>query len=741
LNKLNHINMKKIVLLSIIIPGILNLYGQTQVTLTFTGIDSVSHNPVILDSVYIQNLTEDCDTLVYGPEPVLSLIAGSPVGIEETDPKSHEAFNLEQNYPNPFEGSTVVDIYRDYRGPLDMSLYNVSGIKLAEYHNEFEKGYHSFVIHSSGNKVLILSASDDKNQQSVKIICNGQDNEASTIIYLGQNQHFEKSMSATSDSTGFIFYLGNQMMYTAYASGYFERTITDNPNTDSTYYFNMSMLTIPVVTTTTVTDITETTATSGGDVTSDGGANITGRGVCWSTSPFPTLTDSHTIDDSGTGIFSSDLNGLTPDTLYYVRAYATNSVGTAYGNELTFTTLALSLPTVTTAAVTDLAQTTATSGGNVPYDGGVTVSAKGVCWSTSPNPTTADNYTVDGIGTGQFVSYLTGLIPETQYYIRAYATNSVGTAYGNELTFTTLTATAPIVITAAVTNITQTTATSGGTVTSDGGDTVTARGVCWSISSNPTTDDSHTTDGSGTGTFVSNLSGLTLNTLYFIRAYAINNVGTSYGNEENFTTLAGFVCGDSFTINHVAGDVAPVTKTATYGTVTNIPGATSKCWITSNLGSDHQATAVNDATEASAGWYWQFNHMQGYKHTGTVRTPNTTWIYPIVENVNWQVANDPCTLELGSGWRIPTNIEWTNVDASGGWTNWNGPWNSALKMHAAGDLFEDDGSLYGRGSIGTYWSSTQYNAEQGYFLYFNNVTCNASFNYRAFGYPLRCLKD
>ena len=118
-------------------------------------------------------------------------------------------------------------------------------------------------------------------------------------------------------------------------------------------------------------------------------------------------------------------------------------------------------------------------------------------------------------------------------------------------------------------------------------------------------------------------------------------------------------------INHVAsGGVAPVDKTVTYGTVTNIPGETSKCWITSNLGADHQATAVNDATEASAGWYWQFNRMQGYKHDGTTRTPNTTWITSINENLDWQAANDPCALELGNGWRIPTYTEWTNVDAS-----------------------------------------------------------------------------
>ncbi len=134
----------------------------------------------------------------------------------------------------------------------------------------------------------------------------------------------------------------------------------------------------------------------------------------------------------------------------------------------------------------------------------------------------------------------------------------------------------------------------------------------------------------------------------------------------------------------MAGAVAPVAKSVTYGTVTNIPGEPSKCWITSNLGASQQATAVNDATEASAGWYWQFNRKQGYKHDGTTRTPNTTWIGSISETSDWVTANDPCTIELGSGWRIPTSTEWTNVDASGGWTDRNGPWTSGLKLHPAG---------------------------------------------------------
>jgi len=200
-------------------------------------------------------------------------------------------------------------------------------------------------------------------------------------------------------------------------------------------------------------------------------------------------------------------------------------------------------------------------------------------------------------------------------------------------------------------------------------------------------------------------------------------------------------CPSSFIVNHVAGSVAPVTKTVTYGTVTNIPGTPTKCWITSNLGADHQADSVDDPTEASAGWYWQFNRQQGYKHDGVTRTPNTTWITPISEHADWNISNDPCKLELGSGWRIPTFTEWNIVDLLGGWSDWNGPWNSELKLHAAGQLRNPDGVLVVRGSFGYYWSITQQDQDQGRNLVFYSSICGIGSNLKATANPLRCIKD
>jgi hypothetical protein len=158
--------------------------------------------------------------------------------------------------------------------------------------------------------------------------------------------------------------------------------------------------------------------------------------VCWSTAATPTTADSVTTNGSGTGSFTGSLTGLSPNTTYYVRAYATNTAGTAYGSKVIFSTSG-GLPSVSTTAVTGITGATADSGGKVTDDGGDSVTARGVCWSTSTRPTTGDNHTVDGKGSGRFISYLTGLTPDTTYNYRAYATNTFGTAYGREKTFTT----------------------------------------------------------------------------------------------------------------------------------------------------------------------------------------------------------------------------------------------------------------------------------------------------------------
>lgn len=178
----------------------------------------------------------------------------------------------------------------------------------------------------------------------------------------------------------------------------------------------------------------------GGNVTVTGGADITKRGVCFGTDHNPTTASSTTADDAtnkGTGQYTSSLTGLKGNTTYYVRAYAVNSAGTAYGPEVSFKTN-VDLSVVTTAVVNGITKTEAYSGGEVTYDGGGTVTAKGLVWSTNADPTTSDNVIDGGTGTGAFISHLTGLTSNTVYHVRAFATNSAGTAYGADVQFSTL---------------------------------------------------------------------------------------------------------------------------------------------------------------------------------------------------------------------------------------------------------------------------------------------------------------
>ena len=245
-------------------------------------------------------------------------------------------------------------------------------------------------------------------------------------IFRSATQHDEIAIA----SWGREFY--NEYAYVARTAiyrttGNAVRCVLDKCDTDPAY--------LPTVSAVKFTDTVGTTVSMAGSVVSDGGAAVTERGICWGTSSQPTTSSAHTAD-SGTGLGDFTVTGtLTPGETYYVRAYATNSEGTAYGAEMTF--VMPSLPTVTTTAATDITAHTATTGGEVTADGGSAVTARGVCWSTSNNPTIENDSTLNGNGTGSFVASIKNLDPDNTYYVRAYATNAVGTGYGDEVTVVT----------------------------------------------------------------------------------------------------------------------------------------------------------------------------------------------------------------------------------------------------------------------------------------------------------------
>jgi uncharacterized protein (TIGR02145 family) len=667
-----------------------------------------------------------------------------------------------------------------------------------------------------------------------------------------------------------------------------------------------SSVSLPMVTTNTASNTIFTSATCGGNVTSDGGATVTARGVCWSTSQNPTIIDSHTIDGTGMGSFTSSLTGLTPNITYYVRAYATNSVGTVYGSQVSFTIISTDgQPCMGAATVTDydnntyntlqigsqcwmkenLRTTHYSDGTSIPLASfGTSVTTAYRCYpnnsssnvstygylynwkaamgsssSSSANPSFVqgicptgwhvpsdaewtqltdyvssqnqywcdDSYTNDiakalastigwnsstntcAVGNNPNTNNATGFsaLPAGRYsggygefgsrsYIWSATEYGGDNAYGCILYYdnsdvsnyyfqksyahsvrcvrdTTFgggetTAFLPTVTTAEVSNITQTSATCGGNVTSDGGATVTARGVCWSTSQNPTVSDSHTTNGSGTFSFTSNITGLTSITTYYVRAYATNSVGTAYGSQVSFTTTGQ---------PQPCPDVATVTDydNNTYNTVQ----IGDQCWMKENLRTTHYSNGTSIALGSSTSTSTAYRY---YPNNNSSNVDTYGYLY------NWKAVMGSSTTSSANpsgvrgicpiGWHVPSDSEWTQLTnyvgsqpqyqcnnsseniASALASTWG--WMSSTETCAVGNTNTNNNATgfsappAGRryyngytsfGYLANFWSateSTEYSAWNAYsrLLYYNdaNITStNTSEKY--YGFSVRCVKD
>ncbi len=358
---------------------------------------------------------------------------------------------------------------------------------------------------------------------------------------------------------------------------------------------------------------------SGGIISDDGGLPLLERGICWSLTPEPTIDDFVDAQGTETGRFHALMNGLVSGTQYFVRAYAKNALGTSYGNEFSFTTNTLSLASITTSAVGNILYTTATCGGNVTSDNGSPVTSRGICWSTSVSPTTLSSKYSEAGGIGSFTANITGLSTSTTYYVRAFAVNGAGTVYGNENSFTTPARTAPVLATRPVTGISSNIASSGGNITSDGGSAITAKGVCWSVNHNPDVNGSKTTDGTGSASFSSNMTGLSPLSLYYVRAYATNVVGTTYGEELSFTsTDLVFPPSSSAPIVATASSTLINSSTASTGGYVSTDGGSpilsrGVCWSTAA-----NPTLVNNHTSDGNGLGYYNSTVTGLTGCNTV---------------------------------------------------------------------------------------------------------------------------
>lgn len=340
-----------------------------------------------------------------------------------------------------------------------------------------------------------------------------------------------------SDST-FVCSLSDLTDGKTYSVYAFAKNAQGTAYSEKVITFTTIAIVPPTVVTSDVTAISYTSAVCGGDISSDGNAEVTERGICYATTVQPTTQDSVILCGSGTGAFSTVLPNLQDGVTYYVRAYATNSKETAYGEQKTFTTTSYYAPTVSTNSPQNISFTTTTCGGKVLTDGALSITDKGICYGTSPSPTVNSQKTSCGTGLGDFTCTLSNLRDSTVYYARAYAVNAKGIAYGEQVSWRTKGYALPTLSTIAASNITFSSATCGGSITSDGNAEITFRGVCYSTKSKPTISNSKVTSGSGTGTFTCNLTNLSDGTTYYARAYATNKKGTAYGAQISWTTKA-----------------------------------------------------------------------------------------------------------------------------------------------------------------------------------------------------------
>jgi hypothetical protein len=330
------------------------------------------------------------------------------------------------------------------------------------------------------------------------------------------------------------------------------------------------------------------------------------------------------------------MTGLSIATNYYVRAFATNSVGTVYGSEVSFSTP--SLPTLTASAITignNSTGVSATLTSELTSDGGATTT-RGFVYGIGSYTITS---TSTGTSVGTYSATITGLTAGSTYQVKTFATNSAGTVYATLPTSFTTPNYATLDATYSATNITGTTAESGGNITADGGATVTVRGLVWGTSSGSVT--YSVTISSGTGTFTGTLTGLSGGNTYFVRSFATNSVGTRYGAESSFSTV-----------------------------IPTVTSAGGRIWMDRNLGATNVATSATDASSYGGLYQWgrgtDGHQLRNASILGNISNTDTPGNNKFIKGADWRSpkndnlwqgitgTNNPCP----SGFRLPTKAEW-----------------------------------------------------------------------------------
>ncbi|MBW6497766.1 MAG: hypothetical protein K0B09_05225 [Bacteroidales bacterium] len=310
--------------------------------------------------------------------------------------------------------------------------------------------------------------------------------------------------------------------------------------------------------------------------------------------------------------------------------------------------------------------------------------------------------------------------------------------------------TVPVILTTDVTSITQITAISGGNISADGGATITARGVCWNTAENPTINDNKTTDGQGSGEFSSNMTGLTPNTTYYVRAYATNSAGTGYGEAISITTQS--ISFGSFTDPRDEADY----QTVTIG---------NQVWMAENLRYLPSVVGPEIGSQTSPQYYvygYDGTDVNAAKATANYTTYGVLYNWPAAMAGSASSTANPSGVQgvCPTGWHLPSDAEWIQLaDNLGGesvaggklketgTTHWNSP-NSGATNETGFTALPDGyrrnvGTFTSIGDEGSWWTATEYDPSNPLYRFmsydYNNLW---SFNLlKQVGFSVRCVKN
>jgi len=739
-------------------------------TISFTGTGASS----TVDSVIVQNLTKGTSVTV--PAGNVLNLSDAATAVEQVS-ISDETIRV---YPASVTGKSIVSFFAKQAGVIQLSAFSLDGRKVAGINIDLQAGSNTFEL-SLPRGVFVIQVTGNEYSYTAKMINQSASLSKPEIVYTGTEKPVssgpQKTKSSTLGTTTMAYTAGDQLLYKA-VSGNYRTIVTDVPTGNKTTNFNFTACTdadgnsYTVVTIGTQTWMAENLKTTQyNDVTAiplvtdeADWANLTTSGYCWYNNDAATYKNTYgalynwyTVN---TGKLApagwhvpTDAEWTTLENYLIANGY--NYDGSTTGNSI-----AKSLAATTDWAIdtdtypipgaigNDLSKNNRTGfsalpGGNHGYDGTFyNVGDLGFWWSST------ENYTNYAWGS-TMAYYYSGVNRNGSKEQNGFSVRCVRDGLPPVVIITS----PPVLTTTVVSSITTTAATSGGNITNDGGETITARGVCWSTSANPTIAGSKTTNGTGAGTFTSALTGLTANTTYFIRAYATNNAGTGYGNQVSFTTNS------VETITDLDGNVY---HTVTIGTQT---------WMAENLKTTqyNDGTAIPLVTDNTSWANLTTGAYSWYNNDATTNKNKYGALY------NWYTVN---TGKLApKGWHVPTDAEWTtlenyliangyNYDGStsgnkyakslAASTDWGTNYgtgtigndltknnSSGFSALPGGYRSNDDGTFDYVGNYGCWWSSTESDTNDAWTrgMYYSISYVYRYNNSKQDGYSVRCVRD